>query len=592
MSSTRDAPTDDKVTTANRPSFRKLADTQSDFIQPSLACIKPVQVAKVEKPNHRVLLLEDSHDDEATMKAKAPIARITLNDCLACAGCITSAESMLITQQSIEEFESMLRASGSKYDLVIVSVSAAARAAIAEHSGLSLRETHSRMAGFLKGLGVHTMLDCGTASNLGLVEQAAEFVARYRAHAAASSPATGGSPMQLVPPPPPPPSTALGRGALAAPTALPVRSEATSEATSGAASPTASPAALSAASTSQLPLPLITSSCPGWVCYAEKLCGELVLSHMSSVKSAQQIAGTLIKYVHAAGCGVPPERVCHVSVMPCFDKKLEASRDEFFNAAAGEHGCRDVDCVLSSAELLEMVTKRGLPGLAHAPAVLPDVTPPFASLVRSPDASDRLGGGGLGGDGLGVDGPIDGLGGLSLTYAAPGASGGHADYVFRAAAFELFGIRVPEDTPLPWVQGRNADLLELSLKLEGKPVLHFCRAYGFRNIQNLVRRLKNGKCTYHFVELMACPGGCANGGGQPKPPPADVAARTANVEARYIEASSARRRQPLDDPSVAALYADGSFLQGGPLGPNAQRALHTSFKAVVTDEASSLTMQW
>ncbi|KOO35891.1 cytosolic fe-s cluster assembly factor narfl [Chrysochromulina tobinii] len=313
---------------------------------------------------------------------------------------------------------------------------------------------------------------------------------------------------------------------------------------------------------------------------------------MSSVKSAQQIAGTLIKYVHAAGCGVPPERVCHVSVMPCFDKKLEASRDEFFNAAAGEHGCRDVDCVLSSAELLEMVTKRGLPGLAHAPAVLPDVTPPFASLVRSPDASDRLGGGGLGGDGLGVDGPIDGLGGLSLTYAAPGASGGHADYVFRAAAFELFGIRVPEDTPLPWVQGRNADLLELSLKLEGKPVLHFCRAYGFRNIQNLVRRLKNGKCTYHFVELMACPGGCANGGGQPKPPPADVAARTANVEARYIEASSARRRQPLDDPSVAALYADGSFLQGGPLGPNAQRALHTSFKAVVTDEASSLTMQW
>ena len=290
MSSTRDAPTDDKVTTANRPSFRKLADTQSDFIQPSLACIKPVQVANVEKPNHRVLLLEDSHDDEATMKAKAPIARITLNDCLACAGCITSAESVLITQQSIEEFESMLRASGSKYDLVIVSVSAAARAAIAEHSGLSLRETHSRMAGFLKGLGVHTMLDCGTASNLGLVEQAAEFVARYRVHAAASSPATGGSPMQLVPPPPP--STAFGQGALAAPTALPVRSGAASEATSEAASPIASLAALSAASTSQLPLPLITSSCPGWVCYAEKLCGELVLSHMSSVKSAQQIAGT------------------------------------------------------------------------------------------------------------------------------------------------------------------------------------------------------------------------------------------------------------------------------------------------------------
>ena len=481
----------------------KLSD-HSDFITPALACVKPMQIDKA-KPN-RVLHLEDLQDGSET--AAPAVAKVTLNDCLACAGCITSAESVLVSQQSIGEFRRMLSGAGSRYDLFIVSISGAARAAIATHIGLDLCETHGRLTGFLKGLGCHSVLDCGVAANIGLLQQAAEFIDRFRA----AQVATQSSP-------------------------------------------------------STTPLPLLSSSCPGWVCYAEKMCGAGILRHLSRVKSPQQIAGTLVKYVHAAARSVPPERVCHVSIMPCFDKKLEASRDDFFNSAAGPHGSRDVDCVLSSAELLQMATESGLESVGAAPLAPPD-DGQLSSLVPAAD------------------------GGFALAYATAGASGGHADFIFRAAARELFGVEMAADAPLPWVAGRNADIAELTLTHQGEPVLRFCRAYGFRNIQNLVRRVKSGRSSYHYVELMACPSGCANGGGQPRPPALESSSRPARVEARYVEAEQACLRPPENDPAVAALYADGAFLQGGPRGKTAQQAMLTDFRPVDASAQNPLTIQW
>ena len=263
----------------------------SDFITPSLACVKPMQIDKA-KPN-RVLKLEGLQDEPE--EAQRKVARITLNDCLACAGCITSAETVLVSQQSIAEFQRMLQAAEA-YDLVVVSLSAAARAAISVHTGLGLRETHGRLTAFLKSVGCHCVLDCGVAADLGLLQLAAEFVQRYRA---AKQPNAG--------------------------------------ATAAAATASLAQAPIAGAGAG-LPLPLLTSSCPGWVCYAEKVHGSYILPHLSRVKSAQQIAGTLLKYGHAAAIGVAPERVCHVSVMPCFDKKLEAARDDFFNPQAGPSG--------------------------------------------------------------------------------------------------------------------------------------------------------------------------------------------------------------------------------------------------------------
>ncbi len=138
----------------------------SDFITPSLACVKPVQI-DVAKPN-RVLRLEGLQDDEQPTPATA-VAKVTLNDCLACAGCITSAETVLISQQSADEFVRLLRARGSAFDLVVVSISAAARGALAVHCGLGLRETHGRLTTALKGMGCDAVFDCGLAADLSLL---------------------------------------------------------------------------------------------------------------------------------------------------------------------------------------------------------------------------------------------------------------------------------------------------------------------------------------------------------------------------------------------------------------------------------------
>ncbi|CAM9500109.1 unnamed protein product, partial [Choristocarpus tenellus] len=94
-------------------------------------------------------------------------------------------------------------------------------------------------------------------------------------------------------------------------------------------------------------------------------------------------------------------------------------------------------------------------------------------------------------------------------------SGGYLEYVFRDAAKRLFGVDLG-CKPLEYVVGRNADFRETSLEVDGKVVLRFACAYGFRNIQSVLAKAKKGRCPYHFIEVMACPSGCVNGGGQVK----------------------------------------------------------------------------
>ena len=114
------------------------------------------------------------------------------------------------------------------------------------------------------------------------------------------------------------------------------------------------------------------------------------------------------------------------------------------------------------------------------------------------------------------------------------------------------------DGPLGVDDGaERRDLREVTLEVEGTVVLRFAQAYGFRNIQNVVRRAKAGRCAYHFVEIMACPGGCANGGAQPRPPPAEAPGRAARVEALLVSPDEAVRRAPIANPHIAALYAEG-----------------------------------
>jgi len=99
-------------------------------------------------------------------------------------------------------------------------------------------------------------------------------------------------------------------------------------------------------------LPILSSSCPGWICYAEKTHGDLLIPHISAVKSPQQITGSLVKDVLSKHCGVTPDRIYHVTVMQCYDKKLEASRQDFYDDI---YSTKDVDLVLTAGEVEEML---------------------------------------------------------------------------------------------------------------------------------------------------------------------------------------------------------------------------------------------
>jgi iron only hydrogenase large subunit-like protein len=238
------------------------------------------------------------------------------------------------------------------------------------------------------------------------------------------------------------------------------------------------------------PLPVISASCPGWICYAEKT-HHAILPYLSTIRSPQQLMGSLIKTMYVRRWGVSADKVWHLSVMPCFDKKLEASREDF-----AENGVRDVDCVITTAELVKMIEERGVD---------------FSQLPESQNLSN-----------------------LETRMAShPGSSsGGYLHHLMTVSAQSLFGldVDVAEARGVQVRTIRNGDMMEYTLEENGQIKLRMARCYGFRNIQNLVRKLegKGGRVVkkkqpgkeergWDYVEVMACPSGCVNGGGQLPP---------------------------------------------------------------------------
>lgn len=268
--------------------------------------------------------------------------------------------------------------------------------------------------------------------------------------------------------------------------------------------------------------PILTSACPGWICYAEKT-HPYILPHLSRLKSPQALTGTLIKSVLSQQYNVPPSQIWHVAIMPCFDKKLEASRGELTSAAwlpnhdASQDPVRDVDCVITARELLHLASARGIN---------------FATLPRTPlSATER------------TPFPDPKLDAFLFPPMRPknqdvvaGPSGGYLYHILQTYQAQNPGSSIAVS------RGRNADVVEYSLVRGSEIIIRAARFYGFRNIQNLVRRLKPAKASrlpggktgvsrrpgaagaaagegvkdYAYVEVMACPGGCTNGGGQIK----------------------------------------------------------------------------
>lgn len=431
-----------------------------------------------------------------------PPAQISLTDCLACSGCVTSAEAVLISLQShtevlntLDKYPEVPLANGQdgtvaadgaetgESRVFVASVSPQVKASLAATYGISEKQAGYMIDQFLSGpqglraggqhnSGFTWVVDTNVMREAVLVLTADEVSESLKSE----SSVTGGE---------------------ATTKALPKR-------------------------------PILSSACPGWICYAEKT-HPFVLPHLSRLKSPQALSGTFLKTVLSKSLGVPPSRIWHLALMPCFDKKLEASREELtdvswqsadtLNGAEPHQPVRDVDCVITTREILSLASARGI-SLPKLP--LQPLSQAFVSSFPNKT----------------LDSFIATKHSHAQQSPETGTSGGYLHHVLKT-----FQSRNP-GSQLVTNRGRNADVVEYVLtSSDGQPIMKAARYYGFRNIQNLVRKLKPARVSrlpgakplaagphqptsrraatsggsgsdYAYVEVMACPGGCTNGGGQ------------------------------------------------------------------------------
>lgn len=497
-------------------------DDLNDFISPGVACVKPIETlppppAPSDANETEVILDGQQHQK----KTAAEAAQISLTDCLACSGCVTSAEAVLVSLQSHAEVLATLDAAPSLQIIRDTTTSAAAAAA----AGAATQSQASAACAD----------DSGRFTVSGLEDERAKLLVasvspQSRASLAAAcggrvSSAQAGTMLE-----------GLLRGSLglraggkfgngftwvldtnvARQAALVLGAD---EVLGGIAKGSSIGGGGGGGTTATGPArPVLSSACPGWVCYAEKTHPHL-LPHLSAVKSPQALMGTMLKTTLSRKLGIPASRIWHLAVMPCFDKKLEASREELTDevwAGSGQpgRGIRDVDCVITSKEILMLAESRGLNFFnlpCEVDATLPP-PPPFPDARLHSFLFPRTA--------------------APCVPRAAGSSGGLLYHCLQRKAAEIPGAEIQAS------RGRNADVVEFVVAVRGEPVFKAARYYGFRNIQNLVRRLRpvrpsrmpGGKpfgsarrptsqaasLEYGYVEVMACPGGCTNGGGQIK----------------------------------------------------------------------------
>ncbi|KAF9580380.1 hypothetical protein BGW38_002994 [Lunasporangiospora selenospora] len=540
----------------------------NDFISPSQACIKPIEVAKTSDTAGAIKVDDTGAYYEVSVdgnETKLETATINLNDCLACSGCITSAESVLVTLQSQEELYNVLKQNkaaieandASTHRTVVVSISPQTRASFAAKYNQTPLQVAKKLTWFFKNLGVHFVFDTSFSRDLSLLESAREFVDRYKkavakgtikmpsldgSQSTASNTAatTGDGDMDLdAPQTKAPRKRIVRRGANSDEAAAPVEKESA--------------------------IPMLASACPGWICYAEKTHGY-ILPYISDTKSPQQIMGSMVKNHLGSQLGLKPNQIYHVCVMPCYDKKLEASRSDFYSDL---YSTRDVDCVITSTEVEKMFTEQGQTDMNVFGEMSLDNG--YNSVVKDPVTGQDQ----------------------ALVGSSGNASGGFLEYIMRYAARELFGIAgvdVSRSLGVEVKTVRNSDFREVTLEVPGsdQPLLRFAAAYGFRNIQNLVRKVKTSKSPYHFVEVMACPSGCINGGGQLKQP-ASVPLKDWILHADQQYKNGVLERSPEENPALAQLYQEWL---GGPDTLKARQQLRTQYHAVEQNLGNPLAVKW
>ena len=286
--------------------------------------------------------------------------------------------------------------------------------------------------------------------------------------------------------------------------------------------------------------PMFTSCSPGWIKFIEHKYPEF-LPNLSTCKSPQQMFGALAKTFYADKKKVDPSKVVSVSIMPCTAKKYEADRPEMRAS-----GYKDIDFVLTTRELAVMIKQAGIDFRNLEPAN-------YDSIM---------------GDSTGA----------AVIF---GATGGVMEAALRTAYEIVTGREVPfanlNITPVRGLEG----VKEATVKIEGctddwkfleGAELKVAIAHGLVNANTIMAEVREGKSPYHFVEIMACPGGCIGGGGQPIPTSKEI--RQNRINAIYSEDENMVLRKSHDNPDVIAIYKE--FL-GKPNSHKAHELLHTHY---------------
>ena len=278
-------------------------------------------------------------------------------------------------------------------------------------------------------------------------------------------------------------------------------------------------------------LPILTSCCPGWVKFLEHQFPDLIYMP-STAKSPQQMFGAIAKSYYAEKIGVRPEDLIVVSVMPCLAKKYEASREEF-----SHNGVHDVDIVISTRELADMIREAGIQ---------------FSQLEDQE-----------------YDSPLGESTGAAVIF---GATGGVLEAALRTAADWLAGQDLQEIdfTAVRGIRG----IKEATVNIAGIE-LHVAICSGLGNARKLLNKIQRGEADYQAIEIMACPGGCLNGGGQPYHH-GHGQILSKRLEALYRDDKNAPIRKSHQNPSIRKLYAE--FL-GEPGSHFAHKLLHTHYIA-------------
>ena len=511
---------------------------------------------------------------------KTEPAKVSLADCLACSGCITTAETVLVEQHSLATLYTLLLANNTnntnnhstdgtqqpqqqKQQQICMTLSPASLADLFRHCQIDTQHilrTKRQLVTFLSNTCQATMvMDGQVPLQWSLQEASREFVHTYHTNHAPQTKSDKPTPSIHAPIEP------------------------------------------------NHPWPLLSATCPALVCLVETSHAKAV-PHLASTKSPMTMAGAFFKHIYHADTSRPP--ICHIAIMPCHDKKLEASRKDFTSIDNHNHNdisIPDVDLVLTTQELVQLLhetcgstnisdVRLYLEQLDEAPMIdsvlflenTRNVT--FASSATTSTSAVLIV--------LPSDNNEQGYHPNTNDFY-PYSSGGYADFIFQYACQELFGHTIPSGhvpwTPVEQTQRQSARVAnhrprnhyQVSLFRHAtddfyscipstetfQPVLSFAIAYGRQAMQRILLQQQHVK-SYDYVELMACPSGCLNGGGQLR-----LSDREAPSETRLrVIASQAMMTMEPSRSMAKPISVDSDSIT--PFGMDQHHRMHTQYHVV------------